>query len=72
MKLAQGQIWKVGDVYYRIVKWSRPAIDYKAMTDLTTKEGTSHHVSKKEFCRLIKNGELIDPSTLSAPGQEDR
>ena len=54
MKLQQGQIWKKGDDYYRIVEWSRLSIDYKAMKDPHTGEGTRHVVSKKEFCRLIK------------------
>ncbi len=62
MKLQQGQIWKKGDDYYRIVQWARLAIEYKHMTDLETKEGTLQTVTKKEFCRLIKGAELIDGS----------
>ncbi len=61
MRLQQGQIWKKGDDYYRIVEWSRMAIGYKAMKDPTTGEGTFHEVSKKEFCRLIKGAELLIP-----------
>jgi hypothetical protein len=58
MKLQQGQIWKQGEDYYRIVEWQRLSIDYKLMTDLESGEGTRHSVSKKEFCRLIKGAEL--------------
>ena len=63
MKLQQGQIWKKGDDYYRIVQWARLAIEYKHMTDLETKEGEFHTVTKKEFCRLIKGAELLDESS---------
>lgn len=62
MKLQQGQIWKKEGDYYRIVQWARLAIEYKHMTDLETKEGELHTVTKKEFCRLIKGAELIDGS----------
>lgn len=58
MKLKQGQIWKTGDVYFRIVEWARLSITYKEMKDLSSGEGTKHTVTKKEFCRLIKAAEL--------------
>lgn len=61
MRLHQGQIWKKGGDYYRIVQWARHAIEYKHMTDLETKEGTFHEISKKEFCRLLKGAELLEP-----------
>lgn len=63
MKLEQGQIWKQGDEYFRIVEWSRLNIVYKAIKDLATKEGTRHQVTKKEFCRLIKGAVLLTPET---------
>ena len=59
MKLEQGQIWKQGEDYLRIVAWERLAIDYKISRDPSSKEGTRHQVSKKEFCRLIKGAELL-------------
>ncbi len=59
MKLEQGQIWQNGDTFYRIVKWARLAIDYKAMKNPAAKTGTMHSVTKKEFCRLIKGGTLL-------------
>jgi hypothetical protein len=59
MKLEQGQIWKQGEDYFRIVEWGRLAIDYKLSKDPHSKEGERHQVSKKEFCRLIKGAELL-------------
>ena len=67
VKLGQGQVWKLDEGYLRIVKWERLTIDYKAMEDLDTTEGTLHHVTKKEFCRLIKGAVLHVPD---APGPE--
>jgi len=66
MKLAQGQIWKDGESYYRIVKWARLAIEYKHLRDLDSGQGEVHQVSKKEFCRLIRGAELFDPNAGSA------
>ena len=59
MKLAQGQVWKLGDRFFRIVTWERLAIEYKELNSLMSREGTLHRVTKKEFCRLIKKAELI-------------
>lgn len=59
MKLEQGQVWKQGDEFFRIVKWSRTTIVYKVMMDLVEKKGTVHEASKKEFCRLIKGATLV-------------
>lgn len=59
MKLQQAQIWKQGNSYLRIVKVERLSVDYKAMPSPNTSKGTHHHVSKKEFCRLIKGAELM-------------
>jgi len=70
MKLEQGQVWKKGEDYYRIVKWARLAIDYKLMADLATGQGDLHHVTKKEFCRLIKGAELIDPAAGATDANE--
>ena len=61
MKLEQGQVWKQGEAYLRIVKLERLAVEYKTMRDLLTKEGTVHQVTKKEFCRLLKSAVLISP-----------
>lgn len=58
MKLEQGQVWKVGEAYLRIVKWQRLSIEYKHIADWETREGELHKVSKKEFCRIIRPGKL--------------
>ena len=47
MKLCQGQIWKSGKQYIRIVKLERLAVAYKSMPNLGNKEGTLHQTSKK-------------------------
>ena len=64
MKLQQDQVWKVEDTFLRIVQWDRMAIGYKEMKDLTSKEGSLHQVSKKEFCRMIKPGVLLTPEQV--------
>ncbi len=65
MKLEQGQIWKQGDDFLRIVEWERMSIEYKSMKDPAAKEGTRHRVTKKEFCRLIK-GAVLQTADKSA------
>lgn len=57
--LEQGQLWKQGDKYFRIIIWERLAIRYKETAGPEDAEGTVHDVTKKEFCRLIKGAELI-------------
>lgn len=64
MKLSQNQIWKTGDEYLRIVHLERLEVQYKAIKDLITGEGKHHHVSKKEFCRLIKGATLLTQDDL--------
>lgn len=59
--LAQNQLWKQGDSYLRIVIWERLAIRYKETESPDAAEGTIHDVSKKEFCKLIKGAELVEP-----------
>jgi hypothetical protein len=68
MKLEQGQIWKQGEDYLRIVEWERLAIEYKVMKDPVSKQGTLHRVTKKEFCRLLKGAVLVKPEDL--PSEE--
>ena len=70
MKLEQGQIWKQGDDYLRIVEWARLSIEYKLMKNPASREGTRHKVSKKEFCRLIKGAELIQPEKKTEPAEQ--
>lgn len=59
MKLQQGQLWKQGDAYYRITEWARLSITYKALDAPDTKEGITHTVTKKEFCRMIKDAKRV-------------
>jgi hypothetical protein len=59
MKLAQNQVYKQGEEYLRIVQLERLEVRYKAVVNLLTGEGEHHHVSKKEFCRLIKGATLL-------------
>ena len=59
MKLAQNQVYRKGGEYIRIVELDRREVQYKAVTNLLTREGSHHRVSKKEFCRLIKGTALL-------------
>lgn len=70
MKLEQGQNWKQGDDYYRIVVRERLVIEYKAMKDPVAKDGPHHKVTKKEFCRLIKGAELLPPGQNAAAPED--
>jgi hypothetical protein len=72
MKLQQGQTWKQGVVYFRIVALDRQSVEYKEMTDPATRDGTHREASKKDFCRMIKNAGLMPAKGKSegnAPAQ---
>ena len=62
MKLQQGQVWKQGGEYLRIVRVTRTEVDYKSMMTPDTKDGTHLHATKKEFCRLVKNATQMQVS----------
>jgi len=64
MKLQQNQVWRQGDRYLRIVQLQRMTVDYKLMQDPATKEGTHHHATKKEFCRLLKGATLLSAAEV--------
>jgi hypothetical protein len=64
MKLAQNQVYRQGDQYLRIVQLGRLEVQYKAVRNLLTGEGTHHRASKKEFCRLLKGARLLDQSEV--------
>ena len=70
MKLQQGQVWKQGDQYLRIVYLGRMEVEYKTVQDLASREGIRHHVSKKEFCRLLKNANLLTPEEIQTTRSE--
>ena len=59
MKLQQGQIWKKGDEFFRIVECERLSVKYKVLEHPFSKEGEMHQVTKKEFCRLLKDAKLL-------------
>lgn len=71
MKLEQGQTWKTNpdvhsdagnSLYLRIVLLERLAVEYKEMSDPKTRDGKHKTATKKEFCRLIKSGEIVEGS----------
>lgn len=64
MKLRQGQIWKHDEKFLRIVRLERLEVEYKSMTNPSTKEGTHLHATKKEFCRVLKNAALQSPAKV--------
>lgn len=59
MKLKQGQIWKKGTTYLRIVELERLSVQYKIMDSPASKDGSHEQASKKEFCRLIKGATVF-------------
>jgi len=64
VKLAQNQVWKQGEDFFRIVDLERLKVHYKHARTVLTGVGTHHHVSKKEFCRLIKGARLLTQEEL--------
>jgi hypothetical protein len=71
MKLCQGQVWKSGKEYIRIVKLERLAVEYKSMANLGNKEGAKHVTSKKDFCRLLKGARLLSPDKKVFPARKE-
>ena len=67
MKLCQGQVWKQGREYIRIVRLERLEVEYKSLTTLASKEGTKHVTSKKDFCRLLKRARLLQRDKTPNP-----
>jgi hypothetical protein len=73
LKLRQGQVWKLGNDFIRIVDLARLEVGYKLMKNLETGEGSHHRSSKKDFCRLLKSATLLSSrsrataSTRSVP-----
>jgi hypothetical protein len=67
LKLQQGQVWKAGEEYLRIVELHRLEVKYKAMPEPATGEGTHYQVTKKQFCRLIKNATLLSSESVKNP-----
>ena len=63
VKLQQGQVWKCGDEYVRIVHLERLEVGYKSATDLKFTDGKHQHTSKKDFCRMLKGAALLAPKS---------
>jgi hypothetical protein len=59
VKLQQGQVWKCGDEYVRIVHLERLEVGYKSASNLKFSDGKHQHTSKKDFCRLLKGATLV-------------
>jgi hypothetical protein len=68
MRLRQGQVWKQGKEFIRIVRLDRLEVEYKSLSSLASREGTKHVTSKKDFCRLLKQARLLDPPSTSLRG----
>jgi hypothetical protein len=62
MKLYQGQLWKQGKEFIRIVRLERLEVEYKSLASPASKEGTMRVTSKKDFCRLLKQARLLAPA----------
>lgn len=67
IKLRQAQVWKQGSEYLRIVRLERLHVEYISTNLPTARKGRHHVVSKKEFCRLLKNATLLAPADASLP-----
>jgi len=68
MRLEQGQLWKQGDNFYRIVQLERLAVEYKELKDATSLDGYHRGATKKDFCRLIKGAVLLSPAKKITDG----
>lgn len=69
IKLQQGQLWRAGDQYLRIVRLERLSVEYK-LSDSSLRDGVHQQVSKKEFCRLIKQAELETAPADAKPPED--
>lgn len=67
MKLQQGQIWKADGELIRVVHLERLKVGYKKLKNRESGEGTHHEATKKEFCRLLKGAELVEPIIADLP-----
>jgi len=67
MKLYQGQLWKQGKEYIRIVRLERLEVEYKSLPSPGSREGIKHVTSKKDFCRLLKQAHLLGPPKTADP-----
>jgi hypothetical protein len=59
LRLRQGQVWKHGHEFIRIVRLERLEVAYKTSRKLRNDPGQHHLTSKKDFCRLLKDCRLL-------------
>jgi hypothetical protein len=71
LKLQQGQVWKRGNEYIRIVHLERLEVAYKVLKDLHSGKGEHRHTSKKDFCRLLKDCRLLTAKIESLPEEDE-
>ena len=69
MRLQQGQVWKCGGEYVRIVHLARLEVGYKSAASPKFTDGKHLHTSKKDFCRLLKGATLL-PAKAASPASE--
>jgi hypothetical protein len=69
MKLQQGQIWKCGEGFVRIVHLERLEVAYKSFKSLKSGAGKHQVTSKKDFCRMLKGATLLTgkPAVITSP-----
>jgi hypothetical protein len=68
LKLRQGQVWKCGAEFIRIVRLERLEVGYKSCLHLDKPDAGQHHTtSKKDFCRLLKSATLLAPKAAAPP-----
>jgi hypothetical protein len=67
MKLQQGQVWRCGHEFVRIVQLERLEVGYKSASNLKFTDGKHLHTSKKDFCRLLKGATLL---ARTPPGKD--
>jgi len=72
MKLQQNQLWQKGEDYFRIVHRDRLTVVYKTFKNPIGARGAAQqNATKKEFCRLIKGGVLLEALPQPAGGAMD-
>ena len=71
LKLQQGQVWKRGNEFIRIVQLSRLEVAYKIVNNLKTGAGEHRFTSKKDFCRLLKECRLLAPKAVESLPEEE-
>lgn len=59
LPLQQNQLWNQSGRYLRIIRLERLEVEYREQESPEAKSGPPVCVTKKEFCRLIKDAELV-------------